>query len=104
MPQHIQQMRPLENRGPPGNGTIGRHALKWREELFGNDNNYYYDMKSIIKLSNRISGYNNAPNPNKLLWRYCIASLQSVYNVMHTLGIRVLIKNSKQNNPLLQLY
>ena len=78
---------PRVPRKAPSKPTIGRHALKWRNELFGNEK-YCYDLQSIIKLFNQISGYDDAPNPNKSLWGSCISALQSVYDVMHTLGVR----------------
>ena len=81
-------MHPIYNRLPPPSDTERkRQARKLRKELFGHKK-HYYDMDSIIKLFNQLSGYNNAPNPDKLTWGFCIATMQSVYTVMHKLGVK----------------
>ena len=47
-------------------------------------------MESIIKLFNQLSQYKTTSNPNGLSWAYDIAAIQSVRDITHRVGVRVI--------------
>ena len=50
----------------PNDKSVDRKAEKLNKELF-KDGRYYYHKKDVIRLLNKLSGYEDAPNEDQLL-------------------------------------
>ena len=70
----------------PNDRTIDRRADKLKNDLFKHGQ-YYYHQKDVIKLLNKLGGYTEAPNEDKLLWGDCISTCINIKNMMKSLGV-----------------
>ena len=77
----------MGQRRSPNDKTVDRKADKLRKDLF-QSGQYYYHKKDIVRLLNRLSDCEEAPDTDKLLWGDCISTFIAIKNVIQRLGVR----------------